>query len=211
MAGERWRHHLDYIITSFGSSIGSGAFIKFPYLCMRNGGGAFVIPFALFTIIAVMPCVFLDMVIGQLSQSGPINAWNMCPPFKGIGVGILILIWIIFTLYNAIFSWFVYFFYQSFSSTLPWAHCNNDWNTPSCISDSGIHVASTNHSEVTNCTAYSHQLVYVTVGVPFVLIIVFLVRGCLLPGSAEGMYYFIKPNFDKLTEPGVIQSLTAVH
>ncbi|XP_071101901.1 sodium- and chloride-dependent creatine transporter 1-like [Haliotis cracherodii] len=263
MAGERWRHHMDYIITLFGSSIGSGAFIKFPYLCMRNGGGAFLIPFALFTIIAVIPCVFLDMVIGQFSQSGPINAWNMCPPFKGIGVGILILLWIVLSLYNAIFSWFAYFFYYSFSSTLPWAHCDNDWNTPTCISDSGINM---NHTEATNCTAYSHQvnitggahacrtaaeefwrlqvlqltdglhdmggvrwplvlclvitylilfvcqcrgikvtgkLVYVTVGVPFVLIIVFLVRGCLLPGSAEGMYYFIKPNFDKLTEPGI--------
>ncbi|XP_046555674.1 sodium- and chloride-dependent glycine transporter 1-like [Haliotis rubra] len=266
MAGEKWRHHLDYIITLLGSSIGSGAFIKFPYLCMRNGGGAFLIPFALFTIIAVIPCVFLDMVIGQFSQSGPVNVWNVCPPFKGIGVGILVLLWIVFTLYNAIFSWFAYFFYNSFFSTLPWAHCNNDWNTPSCVSDSGINVSYANHSEVRNCTAYSHpvnltdgahscrtaaeefwrlqvlqltdgledmggvrwplvlclaitylivfvcqcrgirvtgKLVYVTVGVPLVLIVVFLIRGCLLPGSAEGMHYFIKPNFDKLREPGI--------
>ncbi|XP_048243224.1 sodium- and chloride-dependent GABA transporter 3-like [Haliotis rufescens] len=49
----------------------------------------------------------------------------------------------------------------------------------------------------------SGKLVYVTVAVPFILFTVFLIRGCLLPGSAEGMYYYIYPKFEKLTDPNV--------
>ncbi|XP_046573549.1 sodium- and chloride-dependent GABA transporter 3-like [Haliotis rubra] len=49
----------------------------------------------------------------------------------------------------------------------------------------------------------SGKLVYITVILPYILILAFLIRGCLLPGSAEGIYYYIYPKFDKLADPKV--------
>ncbi|XP_048241968.1 sodium- and chloride-dependent taurine transporter-like [Haliotis rufescens] len=263
MAPERWRHHLDYLITLLGGSIGSGSLIKFPYLCMRNGGGAFLIPYIVFTFIGAIPCVFLEMVIGQLSQSGPINVWNLCPPFKGIGFGIALVMWLYVTYYMAIFAWFMYYFYHSFLGKLPWASCDNSWNTPACIANSNgstfnstvANVTGLSHSNFTNVTEtvpgvtaaeefwrfqalqmtdglehlggtrwplvglmgvtcvimflfifqgirVSGKVVYVTVGVPILLLLVFLIQGCLLPGSADGIYFYVYPKFEKLLEPG---------
>ncbi|XP_046333408.2 sodium-dependent dopamine transporter-like [Haliotis rufescens] len=269
MAHERWRHHLDYVIVLLGFAVGSGTFIKFPYLCMRNGGGAFLIPFVLFTIVGTIPCVFLEMVIGQYSQSGPVNVWNLCPPFKGIGVGTVIIMFLYTTSYSVIFAWFAYYFYNSFSSSLPWGHCGNTWNTETCIShtiddnrtltnvsdmltNSTVGTYGTGPINVTSVAGMtateefwrlqvlqvtsgletigdlrwtmaacllityvilflcvfkgirvSGKLVYVTVAVPYVLMLVFLVRGCLLPGSADGIYYYIYPRFEKLLEPKI--------
>ncbi|XP_048241869.1 sodium- and chloride-dependent creatine transporter 1-like [Haliotis rufescens] len=134
MAHQQWRNQLDYIITLLGFSVGSGTFIKFPFYCMRNGGGAFLIPFVLFTLIGAIPCVFLEMAIGQYSQSGPIKVWDICPAFKGIGVGCVLCSWMFYTYYNVLFSWITYYFYYSFYTILPWEHCGNAWNTPDCIS-----------------------------------------------------------------------------
>ncbi|XP_067649010.1 sodium- and chloride-dependent glycine transporter 2-like [Haliotis asinina] len=272
MTPERWRHHLDYLITLLGGSIGSGSLIKFPYLCMRNGGGAFLIPYAIFTFLGAIPCVFLEMVIGQLSQSGPINVWNLCPSFKGIGFGIATVMWLYVTYYMAIFAWFMYYFYHSFIGKLPWASCDNSWNTPACIRNNNSSILNSTSANGTNITAgainatttdnvtnvtvpvtgmtageefwkfqalqmteglehlggirwplvglmaltgvimflvtfqgirVSGKVVYVTVGVPIILIFVFLIQGCLLPGSADGIYFYVHPKLEKLLEPGM--------
>ncbi|XP_071101920.1 sodium- and chloride-dependent glycine transporter 1-like [Haliotis cracherodii] len=268
MMREKWRHHLDYVVTLLGFGIGSGSFVKFPYLCMRNGGGAFLIPFILFTFIGTIPVVFVEMVIGQFSQKGPVEVWNLCPPFKGIGIGTVVGTWIHASYYIVIFTWFVYYFYVSFSNSLPWAHCDNDWNTPTCISQyvdvnttTGLNVTDNdtsytvgNHSADINgtvagmtaeeefwrfqvlqmtdgletigsirvpltislavsCTVIflcvfrgikvTGKLVYVTVAIPCILVTVFLIRGCLLPGSADGIYFYIVPKLETLTRPKV--------
>ncbi|XP_046373106.2 sodium- and chloride-dependent GABA transporter 3-like [Haliotis rufescens] len=49
----------------------------------------------------------------------------------------------------------------------------------------------------------SAKIVYVTVGVPYILVTVFLIRGCLLPGAMDGIYFYIYPQFQKLQEPRI--------
>ncbi|XP_067649642.1 sodium- and chloride-dependent creatine transporter 1-like isoform X2 [Haliotis asinina] len=254
MTREQWHNQLDYIISLLGYSVGAGSLIKFPFYCMRNGGGAFLIVYIIFTLVGAIPIVFLEMTIGQYSQSGAINVWNMCPLFKGIGVGCAIVGWFFCSYYNIGFVWFMYYFYNSFFDKLPWDNCDNAWNTPTCISNriyfknaTGAHSNITDQVNASGLTAaeefwkinvlgatdglenlgsirwhlagclavtyvilflwifqgikVSGKLVYVTVFIPFILVTVFLIRGCLLPGSFEGMHYYIFPKFEKLTDP----------
>ncbi|XP_067649900.1 sodium-dependent dopamine transporter-like [Haliotis asinina] len=258
MTHEQWQSQLDYVITLLGFGVGAGAFIKFPFYCMRNGGGAFLILFMFFTIIGTIPCVFLEMTIGQFSQSGPIKVWNICPAFKGIGIGGAIVSWIFTSYYNVNFTWYMYYFYYSFSYNLPWDSCDNTWNTPACMLSKNVSNESNDttsnradarltfnetagkmtpaeefwkfqmHGQsdgldnlgglrwhLVGCLAVttvilflwifqgikvSGKLVYMTVALPYILILVFLIRGCLLPGSAEGIHYYIYPRFEKLAD-----------
>ena len=34
--------------------------------------------------------------------------------------------------YNVIISWAFFYFFSSFSWTLPWSSCDNDWNSENC-------------------------------------------------------------------------------
>lgn len=36
---ELWARHLEFMLSCIGYAVGFGAFWRFPYLCMRNGGG----------------------------------------------------------------------------------------------------------------------------------------------------------------------------
>ncbi|XP_048245575.1 sodium- and chloride-dependent glycine transporter 1-like [Haliotis rufescens] len=166
MKNEKWGSHVDYMMTLLGYSIGVGCMWRFPYLCVRNGGGAFLIPLMVFLIIGTVPCVFLETVIGQFSQSGPINAWNLCPPFKGMAMGSVLISVFYSTYYSALFAWFLYYFYYSFSPIIPWTRCDNPWNTPSCISHNNVDDANVTHDSVamTNAAKIIHNTSFFTNG-----------------------------------------------
>ena len=50
----------------------------------------------------------------------------------GIGFGMMMLSGYIAIYYNVIISWAFFYFFSSFSWTLPWSSCDNDWNSENC-------------------------------------------------------------------------------
>ena len=52
--------------------------------------------------------------------------------FVGVGLGYSILNSLIGIYYNVIIALAFYYLFGSLTSSLPWASCDNDWNTPSC-------------------------------------------------------------------------------
>ena len=44
------------------------------------------------------------------------------------------------------------------------------------------------------------KVVYVTATAPYVFLTILLIRGLLLPGAAEGIKYYITPDFSRLKE-----------
>ncbi|XP_046548879.1 sodium- and chloride-dependent creatine transporter 1-like [Haliotis rubra] len=84
---DSWSRHLDYMLTMVGYCVSLGNLLRFPYICNRNGGGAFLIPFILLLLITGFPSFFLESIISQFSGKGAKQVWSFCPLFKGIGVG----------------------------------------------------------------------------------------------------------------------------
>ena len=54
-------------------------------------------------------------------------------------------------------------------------------------------------------TVYCVQVVYVTALLPYPLLTVFLVRGAMLPGAADGILFYITPDFSRLANFSVLQ------
>ena len=51
--------------------------------------------------------------------------------------------------------------------------------------------------------SFVDQVVYFTVLFPYVLLTVLLVRGATLPGSADGIAFYLTPDLSKLRDPEV--------
>ena len=78
-----WSNNLEFILSCFSYAVGLGTIWRFPYLCYRNGGGAFLIPYAIMFVFTGLPLFFLEMAFGQYASEGPISIWKIGPLFQG--------------------------------------------------------------------------------------------------------------------------------
>uniref|UniRef100_A0A6A7FYT7 Transporter n=3 Tax=Hirondellea gigas TaxID=1518452 RepID=A0A6A7FYT7_9CRUS len=129
---QSWGKSIEFILSSLSYAVGLGNIWRFPYLCYRNGGGAFLIPYAVMLLTCGMPLMFFELSLGQFGREGPITVWKICPLFQGIGYAMFMISFFIGCYYNVILAWALYYIYSSFTHSLPWTSCNNSWNTPQC-------------------------------------------------------------------------------
>ncbi|XP_046570767.1 sodium- and chloride-dependent creatine transporter 1-like, partial [Haliotis rubra] len=215
----QWSSRLDYIMSMIGYCVGFGNLWRFPYICNRNGGGAFLIPFIIFLIITGLPMFYLEAALGQFSGKGAVQVWNFCPLLKGIGIGCIVQVAICLPYYNILLAWPIYYLVRSCTTVLPWTTCGNWWNTDLCVEDisllrnmstnsSAVNGTDTNTAALWRNTTLAHtaveefyqSIVYVTALLPYILLTTILIRCLMLPGSSDGIAYYMKPDFRRLLD-----------
>ncbi|CAF0707880.1 unnamed protein product [Brachionus calyciflorus] len=132
---ETWTGKFDFFLSALGYAVGLGAVWRFPYLCYRNGGGVFLIPYFFFLVLVGIPLVFLELSVGQFTSTGPLTCWRMVPIFRGVGLSMNIVNGYLSIYYNMIIAYSLYYLVLSFTSKLPWETCNPKWASPNCVDD----------------------------------------------------------------------------
>ncbi|MEQ2226714.1 hypothetical protein ILYODFUR_030157 [Ilyodon furcidens] len=82
-----WGTKAEFILTVMGAIIGPGNIWRFPYLCYKNGGGVFFIPYILFMFTCGIPLFFLETALGQYTSQGGITCWRQICPLFQVGLG----------------------------------------------------------------------------------------------------------------------------
>uniref|UniRef100_A0A8D3DV03 Transporter n=1 Tax=Scophthalmus maximus TaxID=52904 RepID=A0A8D3DV03_SCOMX len=119
-----WNSKLQYILAQVGFSVGLGNVWRFPYLCQKNGGGAYLVPYFILLLLIGIPLFFLELAVGQKIRRGSIGVWNyVCPHLGGIGMSSLMVCGFVGLYYNVIIGWSIFYFFQSFQYPLPWSDC----------------------------------------------------------------------------------------
>jgi len=129
---ETWGSNIDFLLSIIGFAVDLANVWRFPYLCYKNGGGAFLIPYVSMLVLGALPLFYMELILGQFHRQGPISVWRISPIFKGVGFCAVFIAFFVSFYYNVIIGWAFHFLFSSFSWRLPWKDCMNEWNTEFC-------------------------------------------------------------------------------
>nr|AKN21426.1 slc6a-6 [Schmidtea mediterranea] len=130
---QTWGGKIEFLCSCVAMAVGLGNVWRFPYLCYKNGGGAFLVPYFSMLFLVGLPLFFMELAFGQFASLGPITVWSISPLFKGIGYGMVIASFILSTYYNVIIAQSLYYLFASFNTVLPWMFCDTTIKNSSCF------------------------------------------------------------------------------
>ncbi|XP_030630095.1 sodium- and chloride-dependent betaine transporter-like [Chanos chanos] len=151
----KWANKTEFLLSMAGEIIGLGNVWRFPYLCYKNGGGVFFVPYFVFLFFCGIPVFFLETALGQYTSEGGVTAWRkICPMFEGVGIASQVIVIYLNIYYIVILAWALFYLFSSFQNPLPWSTCHNSWNTIKCQNSSGLNSADSDWSFLHNFTDY---------------------------------------------------------
>ncbi|MCK4225794.1 sodium-dependent transporter [candidate division WOR-3 bacterium] len=215
---EIWDNRMAFILASIGSAIGLGNIWRFPYIAYRYGGGAFLIPYLVALFTAGIPLLMLEFTLGHKTENAaPLAFASYRKRWKWLGWFAVAIAFGIVCYYTVIMSWSFIYFFHSFSlswGNIPEYFFNNMVleRSGSPLQLGGINILVLVFLVVTWMAIYYSiyngvktvgKVVYVTVILPWLILLIFIIRGITLPGAMTGLSYYLTPNFAALKDPVV--------
>ncbi|KPK63561.1 hypothetical protein AMJ83_06550 [candidate division WOR_3 bacterium SM23_42] len=210
---ERWDSRTAFVLASIGSAIGLGNIWRFPYVCYECGGGAFLIPFLVALLTAGIPLMVLEYAVGhKFAKGAPLALGSLKKGFEILGWFALLVGFGIATYYAVVMGWA--FNYLGYSFNLAWGDNTQGFFFDQFlkISESPLQIGSVQWmialgllltwiaivAAIWKGARTVGKVVYFTVIIPWIILLIFVVRGMTLPGALEGLKYYLTPNFNAL-------------
>jgi len=139
-----WTSQWDFVMSCIAYAVGLGNVWRFPYLCFKNGGGAFLIPYFIAMFTCGIPLFLLEVSIGQYLGVGGMNViGQICPIFKGVGYSAIMMVFLESIYYIIIVAWTMFYIINTLLNIgdgLPWSSCakgNGTWADFKCYDPEG--------------------------------------------------------------------------
>ena len=212
---ERLGSRLGFILLSAGCAIGCGNVWKFPWMTGQYGGGGFVLVYILCLLILGLPVMVMEFALGRASQASPIGMyqklekpgqkWHVHGWFALLGNIALM------AFYTVVTGWMIYYFWK-FLIGQNEALAAGGFGA--MISNPGVNVLFLAIAVVVGFVILSFNLQgglervtkYMMVAL-LVLMIVLAIRSATLPNAAEGLKFYLVPDFSKINGSVVVGAM----
>ncbi|MDO4503414.1 MAG: sodium-dependent transporter [Coriobacteriia bacterium] len=219
---EKFATRLGFIMVSAGCAVGLGNVWRFPYICGQYGGGAFVLMYLVFLVIIGWPILCMEFTVGRGSQRGvarsfdeleqPGTKWHHYKWIALAGNYLLMMF------YTTVAGWMLAYAVKSATGELSGltpdqvgAVFGNLLASPvelfvfmTLIVAAGIGVC------VLGIQKGVERITKVMMTAMLGVMVIMIVRAVTLPGGAEGLAFYLVPDFGKLFGGGLIATWDAV-
>ena len=219
MEREKLKSRLGFILLSAGCAIGIGNVWKFPYMAGQGGGGAFVLFYLLFLVILGLPIMSMEFAVGRASHKSPVRAyqalekpgqkWHIHGYFTLIGCYLLMMF------YTTVAGWMLHYFYMTaagklvgldadqvagkFTEMLASPLTMGFWMV--VVVAIGIFVCARG---LQNGLEKVTKVMMIAL---LVIMVVLAVNSMFMPGAKEGLTFFLVPDFERMKEVGIVNTL----
>jgi NSS family neurotransmitter:Na+ symporter len=203
-----------------GSAVGFANILSFSAQVYRNGGGAFILPYCLALVMLGIPMLLLEGLIGYRWKLPLVSAYGHV--FGKIGkllgwISILACLtigafYIVLTGYSIAYTYFSAtnqipedskaFFLNTFLQVTPSVADFGRLSKPIFIATLLVGIA-TWFVLVRNVKDGIEKICTWFMPLLAIIMAIFAVIACILPGGINGLVYYLKPNFSKLANPSL--------
>lgn len=215
MKRESFGSRLGFILVSAGCAIGLGNVWKFPYICGAYGGAAFILIYLLFLVVLGIPVLVCEFAVGRGSRKSVAKSFDVLAPegtawplLKYIGMAGCYLLMMFYTMVG---GWMMYYCYRSicgqfvkasskeieaaFGGMLADVKTMVFWTVLICVIGFIVCVFGLKNG--------IERITKVMMCALLVIMIVLAVHSVLMPGAAEGIKFYLVPDFGKMIENGI--------
>ncbi|XQW85577.1 sodium-dependent transporter [Thalassotalea piscium] len=210
-AREHFSSRIGFILAAAGSAVGIGNLVGFPVNAAKNGGGAFLLMYALFVFFICLPVMIAEMAVGRKTQKEPVGAyktlsngskvWSIAG-FLGVLTPFMIAVF-----YMVITVWIFGYIAIILSGNLDYlatgAAFGDFINSPYIFVAMVFVAAIINFILVAGVKDGIEKAAKILMPTLFVMLILMVAFVLTLDNAMSGIRFFIIPDIDKLT-PSVI-------
>lgn len=210
MEREKFGSRLGFILISAGCAIGLGNVWRFPYIAGQYGGAAFILIYLLFLVIFGLPIMTMEFSVGRASRKSIAESFKALEPagtkwhlfsFIGMAGNYLLMMF-----YTTVTGWMFAYFFKMLRGD---------------FMGKTVEQVTAQFGELTSNPAAVIGFMVLTVALGFficslglkngvekinkimmvallAIIVVLAVRSVTLPGAAEGLKYYLIPDFSKM-------------
>lgn len=211
---ENFKSRLGFILVSAGCAIGIGNVWKFPFITGQSGGAVFLLFYLLFLVIMGVPVLSMELAVGRGSRKTivpgykalekPGHKWHIHGWFCIAGCYLLMMY------YTTVSGWMLNYFIKFLKGSFDGVETDDI---------SGVFTEMLgNPTEMTIFTVLTIVIGFVIISTGlqkglervttpmmmclFLLIVVLAVHSVLIPGSSEGLKFYLLPSLDRAAEVG---------
>ncbi|PMC39201.1 hypothetical protein CJ195_04495 [Bacillus sp. UMB0899] len=215
---EQWSSKISFILAAAGSAIGLGAIWKFPYVAGTSGGGVFFLIFILFTLLVGLPLLLGEFIIGRSTKSDAILAYKQIAPNSSwhlIGRLGVITCFILLSFYSVVGGWILIYLVKALTGDLSGLTEQQYGELfGASISDPIITVVAqliflliTSYVVSKGISNGIEKASKFMMPALFILFVFIIIRSVTLDGAMEGIIFFLKPDFAKVTSETVLYAM----
>ena len=200
-----------------GMAVGTGNIWRFPRIAATNGGGSFLIAWAVFLLLWSVPLILVEFAMGRETRCGPVGAFARLVGRGSSWMGA----WVAFTAtaimfyYSVVMGWTIRYLWGALTRGIP-------MTSPEAATAFWDGYVGSGAAVMTHAIAMGLGVAVVAFGVRgiekaarilipslFVLVVVLAIRAVTLPGAERGLAFLFTPEWsDLLTARIWLEALT---
>lgn len=199
---------IGYILSTIGMAVGVGAMWRFPMLCAQYGGGAFVLAFLVICILIVIPAGWAESALGRKYKKSAVGAFEKVAGKFGRKFGFFsgMVSLGVFSYYPAIMAIIIVYIFKTLSgldyvSDVEAFYTSVNDNRPIIYLGVIAVVVVTALVVLKGIQNGVEKVCKILLPLMFIFLVVLIVRVCTIPGIAEGIEFYVKPEWSQLLSP----------
>ena len=203
---EQFGSRLGFILAAAGSAVGIGNLVGFPVAAAKNGGGAFLLIYALFVFLVCLPIMMAELSVGRHAQKDPLGAYRDLSDKSVLwslaGWLVLITPYMIAIFYMVITVWLFGFVYEAVTGNLDQLagpdYFNQFINSNAVFVYFAIVAAVVNIILVGGVKEGIERAAKIMMPLLFVMLIGLVIFVLTLDNAFAGVRYYLVPDFSKI-------------